>query len=169
MGLKKYSILLILTIFSFSSFAQEVKEVEQKSFFKKILGDPLESSITFMPVGTHTRKVDVFGVWYVGYNYKSFEVAAFSNSFSELTIGLFYKRAWNFTKRFSAIYGVGIMYGYHGKLQDVEGVPFRNSFLMTGEINPVAGFELDYKISKRFAIHANITPLVIIYGFKYYL
>ncbi|MDG2193932.1 MAG: hypothetical protein P8K77_03575 [Polaribacter sp.] len=141
----------------------------QKTFFQSVVGDELESSITFMPFGSHTKTIDVFRVWFTAYNYKSFEISVFKNSFSDWTLGLSYKRGWKFTKNFSANYGVGILYGYKGKLKDVRGVPFRDSFLVKGDINPVASFEIDYKISKKLSIHSTLTPLVIIYGLRFYL
>ncbi len=161
-----YLMVFCLTVHTYGQ-TSEVKE--PKTFWQKIAGEPLKTSITFLPVGSHTKNVDVFGVWYTSYNYKSIEFGAFSNSYGELTFGLFYKREINFTDKFSLIYGGGLLYGYHGKLQDVKGVPFKKSFLFNGEINPILGLELDYKISKKISFHTNIAPLILIYGVKYYL
>lgn len=122
-----------------------------------------------MPLGSHTRPPDIFGVWFMGYNYKGFEISLFQNSFRDLTFGFSHKRVWKFTDKFSANYGIGILYGYDGRLQNVEGIPFRDSFLIKGKINPVIALELDYKIYKNISIHSNITPLVIIYGIRYRL
>lgn len=141
---------------------------EEKSFLKKLAGEELPSSFTCMPFGTHTDDFDFNEVWYIGIGIKSFEISYFVNSHGNPSFGLMYKRAWNFTNRFSMGYGGGIIYGYHGKLQYVDGVPFRNTFLFKNEINPVIGIELDYKVLKNISIHSSIAPLVIIYGFKYY-
>ena len=122
-----------------------------------------------MPVATHTKDPDIFGAWYTAYNYKSIEVAAFSNSYRDLTFAIIYKRIVPISEKFSILYGLGAMYGYHGRLKDVGNIPFRNSFLMTGEINPIAGIELDYKISKRFSLHTNVTHAVLVYGVRYLL
>ena len=140
---------------------------QKKSILQKIIGDELRSAISFLPFGTHTKDLDIFDAWFIGGNYKSYAFSAFKNSFLEWTFILGYKRAWNFTKKFGVIYGVGIMYGYQGKLQHVEGIPLRDSFLITGAINPVVDLELDYKISKHLSIHSVLTPLVIIYGLQY--
>ena len=139
----------------------------EKSIFQSIIGEKLETSIIFMPLGFHTKHPDIFGVWYIGYNYKGFEISLFQNSFLDITFGFSHKRVWRFTDKFSANYGVGILYGYGGRLQDVEGIPLRNSFLFKGKINPVVAFEVDYKISKKISIHSSLTPLVIIYGLRY--
>ena len=84
-------------------------------------------------------------------------------------MALFYKRAWNFTKRFSMNVGGGIMYGYDGRLQNTEGIPFRDTFLIRGDINPVVGVELDYRFYKKWSVHTSIAPRIIIYGFRYLL
>ena len=51
----------------------------------------------------------------------------------DLTFIVSYKRNIEITDRFSIIYGFGLMYGYHGKLQNTNGIPFRKSFLFTGD------------------------------------
>lgn len=169
MRIDRFIVCLIFCAHSIAVQAQEQETSIKKTFWQSILGDPMESAVTFMPTGSHTRTVDVFGVWYTAYNYKSIEIAAFSNSYQELTFALFYKRSWKFSKRFSVLFGGGIVYGYHGKLSEVEGVPLKNTFLFTGEINPVLGIELNYRISERLSIASNIAPLIVIYGLKYHL
>ena len=147
---------------------------------KTIWGDPLESSITAMPIGLHTdfekhsskKRSTINGLHealYFAGNYKTIELAGFQNSFGDLTVALFYKRAWNFTKRFSMNVGGGIMYGYDGRLQNTEGIPFRDTFLIRGDINPVVGVELDYRFYKKWSVHTSIAPRIIIYGFRYLL
>ncbi len=153
---------------------------EKKSFLKKLWGDPLQSSITAMPIGLHTdfdkhgtsKRSTINGLHealYFAANYKSIELAVFQNSFAEPVVALFYKRAWNFTKRFSVNFGLGIMYGYGGKLRNTEGIPLRDTFLIKGDINPVTGFELDYRVYKKWSIHSSIAPRIIIYGVRYTL
>jgi len=65
--------------------------------------------------------------------------------------------------------GGGIMYGYDGRLQNTEGIPFRDTFLIKGDINPVVGVELDYRFYKKWSVHTSIAPRIIIYGFRYLL
>ena len=164
--------LLIITIFIVTThlIAQQKKDtIVRKSFFKKIWGAPLKSGITFMPVGTHTIEPNVFDVWYGSYNYRNLELSVFKNSFSDWTLGLFYKRGYYFSEKFHIAYGGGIVYGYKGKLQTVDYIPFRDSFLFTGAISPIVGLDIDYKISKKVSIRSSISPLIIIYGFRYYL
>ena len=140
---------------------------KDKNFFQKLIGNEVKSAFAFLPLGTHTTDPDIFDTWFIGGNYKSFGACMFKNSFRDWTFIMGYKRAWDFTKNFSVLYGIGIMYGYKGKLQDVEGIPLRKTFLITGPVNPVVDLELDYKISRHFSIHAVLTPLVIIYGLQY--
>ena len=165
--------ILFITAFCFSfvniSAQQKNDTLFKKSIFKKLWGEKLESGIVFMPIGSHTTAPDVFDVWYTSYNYNNLEIAIFKNSFSDWTLGALYKRAWYLSKKFHIAYGGGIVYGYKGKLKTVKNVPFKNSFLFTGPINPIIGIDVDYKISKKISIHSSISPLIIIYGLKYYL
>ncbi len=158
-----------LIIFSllFLVFLNLEAQKKPQSLWEILKGKELESSITFLPVGIHTKDLEVFGVWYTSYNYKSYELAVFKNSFGDFTIAALYKRKQEITKNFSVIYGLGVMHGYHGKMQNVDGIPFRKTFLWTGEINPVGGLSLDYKISKKTSLQLSLTPLVFVYGFRY--
>lgn len=158
--------ILFLSIFMNFFITVSQNTTQHKSIWKTLLGNELKSSVTFLPVGTHTRNVDLIGVYYTSFNYKSYEISAFRNSFKDLTFIVSYKRAIHLTNRFSLIYGVGIMHGYKGRLQNTKGVPFRKSFLFTGNLNPTAGIELDYKISKKTSIHINLASLVFVYGFR---
>lgn len=187
----KKLLLVFVLILSFSSFAQgeKLKESEEHSkkentrlgkIWKTIWGDQLQSSVTAMPIGLHTdfekhgtsKRSTINGLHealYFAGNYKSLELAVFQNSFGDPVVALFYKRAWNFTKRLSMNVGAGVMYGYEGRLQNTEGIPFRDTWLIKGDINPVTGFELDYRFYKKWSIHTSIAPRIIIYGFRYIL
>ena len=175
-----FSLLILFSINTHLVFSQNDNEerIPKKTFLQKIWGDPMESSITAMPIGLHTdfekhsskKRSTINGLHealYFGINYKTIELIGFQNSFGDLTIGLLYKRTWNFTKRFSINFGVGLMYGYDGRLQNTEGIPFRDTFLIKGDINPLTGFELDYKVYKKWSLHTSIAPRIIIYGFRY--
>ena len=132
-------------------------------------GKELESSITFLPFGSHTKSLDFLEVWYTAYNYKSFEIAAFNNSYNDLTVALFYKREIEVIEKLSFIYSFGVMYGYGGKLKDLAGIPFRNTFVFNGDVNPIAGIIFDYRIVKKVSIQLNVSPVVIVYGARFIL
>jgi len=161
--MKKLVILNFVILFSVNLIAQDKK----KSFWQTLKGKELETSMSFLPFGTHYTSLEFNEVWYTTFNYKSFEVLGFKNSFNELAIGALYKREIGLTQKLSLIYGVGIMYGYHGKLVDVPTIPFRNTFLFKGEINPLAGLSLDYRFAKHFSFQLAISPAVGIYGIRY--
>tara|TARA_B110000046_G_scaffold185695_2_gene228657 strand:- start:5962 stop:6450 length:489 start_codon:yes stop_codon:yes gene_type:complete len=161
----KNFIISILILVSLSLKAQD----KNKTIWEFIKGEELKSSVTFLPFGSHTSDLDVIDIWYTSYNYKSYEIAAFKNSFGEFTLAALYKRKQQVTEKFSVIYGLGVMYGYHGELRDVESIPFRNTFLFTGEINPVGGVNLDYRVAKKLSLQISLTPVVILYGFRYLL
>jgi hypothetical protein len=163
--MKKLIIFSLLTLLTLSFNAQNKK----KTWWKTLKGEELETSISFLPFGTHYTSLEFNEVWYTTFNYKSFEVLAFKNSFNELALGALYKRKIGITQKLSLIYGIGFMYGYHGKLVDVPTIPFRNTFLFKGEINPLAGVTLDYRFAKKFSFQLAISPAVGIYGFRYFL
>ena len=148
-----------------SGYAQEF--ANQKSLFQKVVGEELQSSVVFMPFGTHTRNLDFYGVWYTAVNFKSVELTYFKNSFGDPTVGIMYKRSWNLTKKFAVNYGLGVIYGYHGRLKDVKGIPFRDTFLIKNEINPVVGFAFDYKLIGKVSVCATVAPNILVYGFRY--
>tara|TARA_B110000091_G_scaffold69035_1_gene75900 strand:+ start:264 stop:752 length:489 start_codon:yes stop_codon:yes gene_type:complete len=161
----KSFIFSMLILGSLSLTAQDKK----KSFWQTLKGEELETSMSFLPFGTHYTSLEFNEVWYTTFNYKSIEFIGFKNSFNELAIGLSYKREIGITQKLSLIYGIGIMYGYHGQLVDVETIPFRKTFLFKGEINPLAGLTLDYRIAKRISFQLALSPAVGIYGFRYFL
>lgn len=185
------SLLIFNTTFLFSqtikkesiSDSLNIKKKEKTALgkiWKVVWGDPLQSSITLMPIGLHTdfekhsskTRSTINGLHealYFAGNYIGIELAGFQNSYGDLTVAVFYKRAWNFTKQFSVNVGGGIMYGYNGRLQNTDGIPFRDTWLIKGDINPVLGFELDYRFYKKWSVHTSIAPRIIIYGFRYIL
>ena len=183
----KKLLLVFVLLFAFSSFAQgeDLEVLNQTSYKEKsklgkiwetLWGDPTETSITAMPIGLHTdlerfknRSVPngLHPALYFAGNYKNVELALFKNSFGDLSGALNYKRTWNLTKRFSVNFGAGLIYGYFGRLQHSKGVPFRNTFLIKGDVMPVIGGEFDYRFYKKWSIHMGIAPAIIIYGFRY--
>ena len=164
-------IILFVFINSININAQqeEKQDAQKKSFLEILKGEELESSISFLPIGIHTDDWAPFGVWWTSYNYKSIEFAAFNNSFEKLTLAVLYKREIQLMHKLSLIYGLGIMYGYGGRLQNTESIPFRNSFLFTGDINPIAGLLLDYRIAKKLSVQLNMSPAVFATGVRFIL
>jgi|TARA_B110000967_G_scaffold87704_1_gene90337 hypothetical protein len=158
----------IISLFLLASLGLTAQD-KKKSFFQTLKGEALETSISFLPFGTHYTSLEFNEVWYTTFNYKSIELIGFKNSFNELAIGLSYKREIGITQKLTLIYGIGIMYGYHGKLIDVPTIPFRNTFLFKGEINPLAGLTIDYRIAEKFSFQLALSPAVGIYGFRYFL
>lgn len=162
----RYFILYLLVLLnSLNTNAQE----EKKSIWKILKGQELESSVKFLPFGIHTKDGSFVNTFYLGYNYKSFEIAAFKNSYDDLTILGLYKRQIQLYEKLSLIYGLGLMYGYDGKLQNVSGIPFRNSFLYSGPINLSGGLIIDYRVLKSFSLQINISPVVLVFGVRYIL
>ncbi|MFY9243472.1 MAG: hypothetical protein WAO74_10615 [Polaribacter sp.] len=169
----KYQAILVLFmafLISTNSSAQEVaNDTIKKSFWKKLYGQPVESAIIFMPIGHHIINPDVIFPFYTGINYKGFEISMYANSHNDITTSIYYKRKQNLSEKWSFIYGIGLAYGYDGKLAEVEGLPFRET-LFSGPITPMVGFEFNYKISKKISINLSVAPPVVIaYGIRYAL
>ena len=151
------------------------EERRERSFIRSLWGDKVENSVTSLPFGYHTDRDRHAGepfvhpVWCTSVSIHSFEISGFKNSFGDFSLGLYYKRKIVFTKRLSINYGAGIIYGYDGRLKDVEGIPFRETFLVTGPINPVVGMSFDYRVTNNFSFHITGAPQIIIYGVRYRL
>jgi hypothetical protein len=103
--MKKSFLVVFLLLLGFSGLSQE----KEKPLWRKLLGKPPETSITFLPIGSHTQDFDILDVWYTSFNYKSFEIAAFKNSYDILTVAFICKREIELTDKFSLIYGLGVM------------------------------------------------------------
>jgi|TARA_B110000240_G_C13298252_1_gene367321 hypothetical protein len=159
--MKIYTLILLI----FSSLAVNSQD-KKKTIWETIKGKELETSITFLPVGSHTKDFDFLDVWYTSYNYKSIELALFKNSYDDLTVAIIYKRQIEIIKKLNFIYGLGIMHGYEGRLQETSGIPFRNSFLFKGDINATGGVILDYRIAKKISVQLNVSPVVLVYGVR---
>lgn len=163
--------------FSFAqNNTQTTEEKPKKSLLKKVWGVAPNTSITAMPYGLHTDlkrfrnrkyKNGLHPALYGAFNYKTVEAIAFRNSFGDFSFGVTYKRAIPITKNFTILYGIGAMYGYDGRLQRSKNVPLRNTFLIKGDINPLLGVQLDYKLYKGISLHTGLAPGIIIYGFRY--
>lgn len=167
---KKSSLCILVIVLSISNFSaqQKTDTIVKKTFSKKLWGERLEDGFVFMPIGFHTSDFDFFDVWYTSYSYKGIEFAVFKNSFKDWTLGVIYKRSVYLSEKFHINYAGGIVYGYKGTLGDIRHFPFHNSFLFTGNINPILGIDVDYRITKNISLHSSISPLIIVYGIKYY-
>ena len=166
---------IVLLVFSHHLFSQQQQDLNKKNVFETLWGESPESSVSFLPVGTHTeirdgfvRFKDFFDIYYTSYNYKSFELAVFKNSFRDWSIGLMYTREIPVFKKWSIKYGGGIMYGYQGQLVTVDGIPFKKIFF-SGPFNPILGGGINYKISEKWSVSILIAPLINAYGIKYHL
>ncbi|MGY5355429.1 hypothetical protein [Wenyingzhuangia sp. IMCC45467] len=166
----------ILFIVSFlivqSCYTQEIYQPTKKqTFWTKVWGKSPENGIKFLPFATHFQKSEnpfIHGTFYTAANYKSFEVAAFNNSYNDFSMSFFYLREVTLYKKLKLQYGGGFLYGYKGRLQKVKEIPFHDTFLYSGNLNPTYGIGLEYCLSKKWAISAMTNPAVIIYGLKYY-
>ena len=135
------------------------------NFWQWIRGTTPANAVLILPGGLHTRDPGQFkNFQFVGARYHSVMLATFYNSFGDRTYALGINRSLWTHKRFSVGYTVGAIEGYGGKLSMVRGIPFKHSFLWTGDVNPLVGAFADFQLMKHLALNAFVEPLVIVYG-----
>ena len=67
---------------------------------------------------------------------------------------------------YSLGYAMGLIYGYDGRLADIEKIPFRNTFLFNGPVSPLGGMFASYHLNEGFSLNFSVQPLVVLYGFE---
>ena len=141
---------------------------KKRSIFSYIWGQPVKNSIFYEPLGSHTKDGHRKLKWFqlAGFTYHSFFAMTFINSFNDRTYALGMQRYVYQNKIIALGYGFGLMYGYNGRLANVGGIPFRNSFLFKYDINPLACLLADINLSKRVKMSFVITPLVLTVGLR---
>lgn len=134
-----------------------------------VWGGAPKNGVIYLPFGRHTQIQDenltVNNL--VGVVYNSISLGTFINSFREQTWYLVVMRNIFSYHGFGIDYFAGILYGYNGKLANVKGIPFRDTFLFKYNLNPIISLDTYYEITDYFHIQAMITPLVILSGIKY--
>lgn len=131
----------------------------------------MPSSIFYDPIGSHTglssSSPELKWFQLTGIVFRSFFVMTFINSFGDRTYAIGAQRYIYENHNLAIGYGIGLMYGYNGRLSKVKNMPFSDAFLLRGDINPVFGIITDYKIHNNWRINCVITPLVVTIGFRY--
>jgi len=137
------------------------------NIFKFLWGKPVKNSVFYLPVGTHTRH---FGLTYfhlAGGSYKTFYLMTFINSFDDRVFSAGVERyIWQY-HQLSVGYGAGLMYGYHGNLSTVHGIPLKDTFLFKYNINPVVVGIADITLTKRTQMTFVLAPLVVSIGIRF--
>lgn len=149
------------------------REETQKniSFLDFIYGKPTKNGILYLPLGRHTQiaEENFSSNNLIGIVYNSFSFGTFINSFHERTWYLVIIRNIFSYYGFGIDYFAGLLYGYEGKLSQIEGIPLRETFLFQHNLNPVVSLGAHYEVEKHIQAQVMITPLVILYGVKYNL
>lgn len=158
---KRLILVLILAIFYISPACA--------NFFVFTWGKPINNSIFYLPIGTHTREghQELKYFQLAGGVYKSFYLMTFINSFNDRVISAGMERYFYQYRRLFLGYGFGLMAGYQGKLSTVHGIPFKHSFLFKYNVNPVLVGLLDFKICKHLKLSFVLAPLVIAGGIRF--
>lgn len=134
----------------------------------KLYGKAPADGVYFMPIGYHTKhKLSFTNQQVIGITYRSLVFGSFINSFEDRTWYLGIVRTVFTFHSLSVDLVAGALYGYRGNLSKTEGIPLRNSFLWTHNLNPVITVNVDYKISEYVQFSTIFTPLIICSGLKY--
>ena len=174
--MKKLLLFALLVVFSLADTIKDIHDIdyelkdtiyvksEKKHFIYKLLGEPLETNIIFLPTASYTYSNTFFNISYVGFTYKSCEISRFINSYGDATYGLLYHRVINLSPKLSINYFLGLLYGYYGKLSTSPRLPFSNTFLFKGNVNPGAGLSLNYKLYNKINLNIRHVPNVTFWG-----
>lgn len=109
------------------------------------------SSVIYNPWRSHYWPYQDFGYTHMyGATYKSLTYMSFINTYRERCHILAFRRNWLDGKRFDLAYGIGITYGYDGRLYYAQSIPvwIRETILFKTDFNPMAGFDLSYRDRK---------------------
>jgi hypothetical protein len=128
------------------------------------------SSVIYNPWRSHYWPYQDFGYTHMyGATFKSLTYMSFINTYRERCHILAFRRNWLDGKRFDLAYGIGITYGYDGRLYYAQSIPvwIRETILFKTDFNPMAGFDLSYRITK--GLHANLvfSPIFVTWGATY--
>lgn len=134
-----------------------------------IYGEPVRDGFVYLPFGIHTRAEEkaISNNGLLGVVYNSLAFGTFINSFDDRTWYLASARNIISYNGFGLDYLAGVLYGYKGRLSTIDVIPFSNTFLFKGNLNPVVTISAYYEISEKFEIRTMITPLVVLTGIKY--
>jgi hypothetical protein len=140
-------------------------------------GDPLDflpgrvpaDGVIYLPLGYHTRySFNLSDNQLLGLVFQSAAAGTFINSFGDRAAFFGTTRELTSGKgRLGLDYFAGLVVGYHGRLKEVDGMPFRQSVLFRGNVNPALAMNLHYRISTHFRAQVMLTPLVFNVGIKY--
>ena len=134
-----------------------------------IYGNPVRDGILVLPFGVHTRSdnhaISMNNL--IGLFQNSVGFGTFVNSFDNRIWYLVNARNLVSYHDFGLDYYVGVIYGYEGFLSTLETIPFHNSFLFKGNLNPVVSVSAYYTISDQFQLQVMYTPGIALAGVKY--
>lgn len=140
------------------------------NLLQKFYGKTPASSVMYNPWRSHYWPYQDFGYTHMyGASYKSVTYMSFINTYRERCHLVAFRRNWVSTNRFDLAYGIGINYGYDGRLYFARSIPvwIRETILFKTDFNPMAGFDLSYRLAK--GLHANLvfSPIFVTWGASY--
>lgn len=137
---------------------------------KKMYGTAPAPSVIYNPWRSHYWPYQDIGYTHMyGATYQAVTYMSFINTYRERCHILAFRRNWLDGNRFDLAYGIGITYGYEGRLYYAQSIPvwIRETILFKTDFNPMAGFDLSYRLTK--GLHANLvfSPIFVTWGATY--
>ena len=147
-----------------------VASAQAQNWLDKLYGATPASSIIYNPWRSHYWPYQDFGYTHMyGASYKSVTYMSFVNTYRERCHLVAFRRNWVSTNRFDLAYGIGINYGYDGRLYYARSIPvwIRETILFKTDFNPMAGFDLSYRVNKGLHLNLVFSPIFVTWGVAY--
>lgn len=163
--------MLRIALISFVLLANPASAQDRSpNLLQKLYGKTPKPSLIYNPWRSHYWPDLDFGYTHMsGASYKSVTYMSFINTYRERCHLVAFRRNWVSTDRFDLAYGIGINYGYDGRLYTERAIPvwIRETILFKTDFNPMAGLDLSYRLVK--GLHANLvfSPFFLTYGASY--
>jgi hypothetical protein len=139
---------------------------DARSPWRALWGEAPEPGVFYLPVGFHNDSVRLRDFQLLGGIYRGVFGMTFINSYGTRTWSLGFQRNVYRFRRLSLGYGIGLMYGYGGRLADSHSLPLRHTFLFEHDVNPAVGVPARLALTKHLQLETFITPVVSLGGLK---
>ena len=147
-----------------------VASAQAQNWLDKLYGATPASSIIYNPWRSHYWPYQDFGYTHMyGASYKSVTYMSFINTYRERCHLVAFRRNWVSTNRFDLAYCIGINYCYDGRLYYARSIPvwIRETILFKTDFNPMAGFDLSYRVNKGLHLNLVFSPIFVTWGAAY--
>ena len=135
-----------------------------------LYGKPVNDGFIYLPFGAHTnseRFKEITKQNMLGLFHNSFGFGTFVNSFDDRIWYLVHGRNVVSYNDFGLDYYVGAIHGYKGFLSTLPGLPFHDTFIFKGNLNPIISMGAYYQLTDQVQLHTVFLPGIVLAGMKY--